>query len=320
MLIRSFFCCAILFHGWIDGYYAGNDSHPEPRLNFFSGVGTTGHRADELSLNIAALEIARDPKPFGFHIVAGAGDSLDVVHAAEPHPKRHPLRNVYQASVSYNAPVGRGLQFEAGIYPSHIGFEGFFTKDNWNYTRGWLGELSPYYQSGVKAAYAWSDNWSGQVHVLRGWQNIGAHAPAAIGTQIAYNGARTSASFNTYTDPHRKFGDLVATYKVTPKLSLGASIDRGRQVPANWLGLAGYARYAFSDRYAIAGRAERYRDPSALMSGTAQTLDEGTLTFEYRPGAHVITKLEGRRDHSTATVFANSKDQTLAIASAVVVF
>ncbi|HEY2093527.1 MAG TPA: porin [Thermoanaerobaculia bacterium] len=322
----------IAIHGWLDGYYAWNDQHPQPQLNFFSGTGTTAHRADQLALNIAALEIVRDPKPLGFHLTLVAGDASDVVHAGEPHPHRHPIRNFYQASVTYTAPVGRGLALEAGVYPSHIGFEGFFTKDNWNYTRGWLGELSPYYQTGIKASYAWSDRWSGQFHVLRGWQLIGDNNSApAFGTQIAFNGSRLSASFNTFAGaelPHdnthlRKFGDLVAMWKATPALTIGASLDRGRQeygdrAGANWLGLAAYGRYAFNARQAVALRAERFRDPDAGISGFAQTLSEATLTYELRPTPHLIVKVEGRRDRSTAGVFDGSTTETLAIASAVI--
>jgi len=324
----------ITIHGWLDGYYAWNDQHPEPHLNFFSGTGTSAHRADQLALNIAALEIVRDPKPLGFHLTLVAGDSSDVVHAGEPHPHRHPIRNLYQASVTYNAPVGRGLAIEAGVYPSHIGFEGFFTKDNWNYTRGWLGELSPYYQTGVKASYAWTDHWSAQLHVLRGWQLIGDNNSApAFGTQIAYGGPRLSASFNTFVGPElpndnrhlRKFGDVVATWKATPKLSLGASLDRGRQeyggdVAANWFGVATYGRYALNDRHAIAMRAEGFRDPDAGISGFAQTLAETTLTYELRPTPHLILKAEARRDRSTAAVFNGSRNLRLALASAVITY
>ena len=299
---------AVVLSGWIDGYYAWNANHPEPHINWFEGVGTAAHRADQPALNVAAIEARLDPKPLGFHVIAGAGDALDVVHAAEPHPKRRPLRNVYQASLSAKA---RGVVLEAGIYPSHIGFEGFFTKDNWNYTRGWLGEFSPYYQAGVKASYAWTERWSAQVHVLRGWQNIGAHVPAAIGTQIAFNGARTSASINTFGDPHRKFVDLVATYKLTPRFSVGATADRGHDRPENWTGVGAYARYALNDRIAFAGRAEDYRDPHGMMSGTPQTLQSATLTFEYDPAKHVTVKVEGRLDRSTAPVFADRRKQEL---------
>src|SRR5258707_7548524 len=47
----------VAVHGWLDGYYAWNSDHPEPKLNFFSGTGTTGHRADQLALNVAALDV-----------------------------------------------------------------------------------------------------------------------------------------------------------------------------------------------------------------------------------------------------------------------
>ena len=324
----------IAVHGWIDGYYAWNDQRPDPRLNFFSGVGTTAHRAGQLELNVAGLEFAGAPKRFAYRVVLVDGDAADLVHAGELHPRRRSIRNVYQASLSYTAPLGRGLSIEAGVYPSHIGFESFFSKDNWNYTRGWLGELSPYYQSGIKVSYAWSDRWSGQVHVLRGWQLVGDNNSApAVGTQIAYNGARLSTSFNTFVGAElpndnahlRKFGDFVATWKATPRLTAGTQIDRGRQLygessAANWVGIGGYGRWAFDDRHALAVRGERFRDGDAGISGFPQTLTESTLTYELRPGRHLIVKAEGRRDHSTLPVFHGSRNQTLVIASVVAAF
>lgn len=322
----------VVIHGWVDGYYAWNSDHPEPKLNFFSGTGTTAHHADQLALNVAALDISRDAKPFGFHLTLVGGDSADVVHAGEPHPHRHPIRNVYQASISYNASLGKGLLLEAGVYPSHIGFEGFFTKDNWNYTRNWLGELSPYYQTGIKGSYAWNEHWSGRVDVLRGWQLIGDNNSApSFGTQIAFSGTRLSASLNTFAGPElandnshlRTLADIVATYKMTSRLTLGASLDRGRQdyasdPAATWLGVAAYGRYSLNDRTAFAARLDRFRDPHAGISGFAQTLTGATLTYEVHRYPHLILKFEGRRDHSTAPVFSGSQNQTLAIAGGVV--
>lgn len=319
----------LTLHGWVDGYYAWNADHPQPRLNFFTGIGTTAHHADQFALNVAALEIARDPKPVGFHLIVVGGDSADVVHAGEPHPHRHPIRNLFQATVTYNAPVGRGLALEAGVYPSHIGYEGFFTKDNWNYTRSTLGELAPYYQTGIKASYAWSDRWSGQLHVIRGWQLIGDNnAAPSLGTQLAYNDARLSAAVNTWIGPElphdrthlRELLDLVGTYKLTPKLSIGSSIDAGRQQSSHWGGIAAYGRYALDDRNAFALRAERMRDPDGTISGFAQTVSEATVTYEYRPSPHFIFKFEGRRDHSSDAVFRGSRSQRLAIGSIVAAF
>lgn len=302
----------IAIHGWLDGYYAWNDRHPQ--FNFIPGTGTTAHRADEPALNVAALDIARDPKPVGFHVTLATGDSADIVHGSEAHKT---FRYIYQASASYAV---HGTTFEAGVYPSHIGFEGFFSKDNWNYTRGWLGEFSPYYQSGIKASRPFGKHWSAQVHLLRGWQNVTSHAPRAIGTQVAYDDGRTSATLNTYADPHRKFGDFIATYKITDKLTVATSIDRGRERPANWLGVAVWSRYALDARNAVAFRAERFRDPNAGISGFAQTINDATLTYETRPSPHLILKFEGRRDRSTAALFNDSRTERLAIASAVITY
>src|SRR5206468_2855977 len=115
----------------------------------------------------------------------------------------------------------------------------------------------------------------------------------------------------------RRFGDVVAMYKATPKLSVGTSIDRGHDRGAEWSGVAGYGRYAFDDAHVVAVRADHFRDPDAGISGFAQTLSSAMLTYEQHPSAHVILKFEARRDHSIAHVFNGSRNQTLAIASAV---
>ena len=277
---------AWILTGWLDGYYQTNDG---------------------ITLDTAAVDIRRDAKPLGFHLILAGGEAPDAVHSAEPDRW---TRHIYQASVTYDAKI---VQLEAGVYPSHIGFEGFFTKDNWNYTRGILAELSPYYQTGVKVSRTLNAHWSAQLHLLRGWQNISdSHAPNALGTQIAYSDAKWSASFNAYLNDHRKFGDLVATYKATPKLTLGTSVDRGRDLPANWLGAGVWARFAIDDRNALAFRAERFRDPDDGISGQRGTLREATVTYELRPRKHTILKLEGRRDAPA--------NKTVAIASAVITF
>jgi hypothetical protein len=319
---------AVNIRGFVDGYYAWNSNDPQSHESFVPGTGTTAKRADEFNLNLAAVEIIRNPAPVGIHLSLVAGSGADVVHASETQGFRH----IYQASVIYK-PTDK-LTLEGGIFPSHIGFEGFFSKDNWSYTRGWLGEFSPYYQTGVHAAYQFSKEWSGEFHILNGWQIINDNNDAkAIGGKIAYTTDRLSASFNTFDGPElpsddhhwRHFGDLIALYKVTPKLSVGGSLDRGHQelpggAAANWLGIGGFGRYAFDDRHALAVRAERFRDPDNGVSGTAQTLNEATLTYELRPATNLILKLEARRDRSTANVFDRSKTQMLVVGGAVVTF
>ncbi|HET8775589.1 MAG TPA: porin [Thermoanaerobaculia bacterium] len=309
----------VSFSGFVDLAAVYNANRPESHDNFIPGTGTSGKRANELMLNLAQVQWSRPATaadPAGFTLALVAGEGADVVHAAESAGLRH----VYQASVAYR--LRNGVLLEAGVYPSHIGMEGLYSKDNWSYTRSWLGELSPYYQTGVKASYALDERWSAQLHVLNGWQNVHDNDDGkAVGTQLAYASGPVTASFNTFVDASRRFGDVVVLVRVHPRLQLGASVDVAVEDDARWHGAGGYARYAFGERHAVALRAEEFRDPDAGISGTAQTLREATLTYELRPREHLIFKLETRWDRSTARVFADDeRTQFLAIAGAVVTF
>lgn len=309
--------------GFVDGVFSYNFNRPADHANFFAGVGTSAKREDELAINLAQVDLVRAPRPLGFKLSLGFGNAAEVVHAAEVRGiATHPdvWRNVVQASFQYQAT--RGLLLEAGVFPSHIGMEAFQTKDNWNYTRSWLGELSPYYQTGVKLAFPLGRKWSGQVHLLNGWQVIADNNRGkSVGAQLAYASDKLSLALNGIAgaeladndDDVRILGDLVATFKVTPALSLGVSVDRAREgrggaPAATWNGVGVYARLAPpSSRRAVALRAESYADEAGAISGVAQTLREVTLTFEHRPAERLILKLEGRYDRSTAAVFARDE-------------
>lgn len=310
------------FSGFIDGAYVWNGNRPSSHENFVPGTGTSGKRANELALNLAQVQWTRAvsaEQPIGFTLALVAGDGTEIVHAGEPNGGDE-FRHIYQASVAYR--LQNGVVLEGGVYPSHIGMEGFYSKDNWNYTRSWLGEFSPYYQTGVKASYAFNAKWSAQLHLLNGWQIIHDNNDGkALGTQVAYANGPLTASFNTYIDADRTFGDVVVLYRLSPRLQLGASIDAGSQEHADWRGAGTYARFAIDERHAVAARIEEFRDPDNGITGASQTLREATLTYELRPHDQLILKFETRYDRSTAPVFADDeRNQLLAIASAVVTF
>ena len=328
----------ISFSGFIDLNFAWNDNRPGNHQNFFPGAGTSAKRANEFAINLAQVQWIRPvsaEQPVGFTLALNAGEGTDVVHGGEPEGAGK-FRHVYHASVAYR--LKNGLVLEGGIYPSHIGIEGFYSKDNWNYTRGIMGEASPYYQAGIKASYAFNEHWSGRVDLLNGWQLINDNNDGkAIGTQIAYSGPALTASLNTFVGPElagdddslRTFVDVVVLYKATPKLQLGGTVDFGSQeIPnaddANWNGVGFAARYALNDRHAIAFRAERFHDPDNGITGSAQTVREGTLTYETRPRENLILKLETRYDKSNADVFFENDTTTdrqfLALAGVVVTF
>lgn len=333
----------VRFHGAADVYAAHNFNQPADHANFVSGTGTTAKRSDEIGLNLVSLEALADPAPVGFHVWLVAGTGAEVVHLAEPAGDSigpQVWKHVQQASLSATIPIGRGLLVEGGISPSHIGFESLGSQSCWNYTRSWLGEFSPYYQTGVKAAYAFTDHVSAQVHLLNGWQTIGENNHSlAAGTQLALTWERFSVAFNTFAGPEGApgddahwhfFGDVVATATITGWLSAGLAADLGlQQLPgrseAIWHGVTGYLRFAIHPRLAVALRGEYFMDPAAVISGAGQTLAEGTATVELKPWDHLTLKLEGRYDSSTAPVFTDAtggkvRTQALVVLGAVASF
>ena len=231
----------IQLHGAIDLYVDGNFNAPPDRANFLPGTGTTAKLANQFSLNLASIELVKAPEPVGFHLWLVAGTGTDVEHEGEfvgPNTGSQVWRYVQQASISARIPWGRGLEIEGGIYPSHIGFEGFASQTDWNYTRAWLGEYSPYYQTGIKATYAFDDSWSAQIQVLNGWQRIGDNNNGkSFGTQVVWKAGPSTLAFNTFLGPEltdddsnwRYFVDFVWTLQLTLQDQIALCLDWGLQ-------------------------------------------------------------------------------------------
>lgn len=337
----------VQLHGFVDVYASWNPNRPSDNNNFEPGTGTTGVKANEFALNLAALDVSLDPKPVGFHVVAVAGTGTDVVHAAEVHPNN--VRYLYQASASYTLNVGRGVLLEAGIQPSHIGYEGFFSKDNWNGTRGWMGEFSPYYQTGLKVATSFDDHWSGQLWLLNGWQVVeDNNSGKAFGMQAAYAKDALGFILNTFFGPElpdddahwRSFVDFIGTWQVSEKVKAAASVDLGRQTrpqaaAASWQGASLWLRTLLSNppspspsspSSALALRIECFHDPDGAITSLPQNLFSSTLTFEFRPHPQLIVKLDARYDRSSADAFGGpdgpltKRDEFLLVLGAVAMF
>ena len=60
---------------------------------------------------------------------------------------------IYEANVGFRLSKKQNIWIDAGIMPSHIGFESAISADCWTLTRNILAENSPYYESGVKLGY-----------------------------------------------------------------------------------------------------------------------------------------------------------------------
>src|SRR5262245_5911486 len=103
--------------------------------------------------------------------------------------------------------------------------------------------------------------------------------------------------------------DAYATFNVTDKLTFALEGDYvinrvfRNSPPRRVTGGVAYARYQFTQHFAMAGRFEYLSDPAGLFSGLTQALKEHTLTAEYKFGEGFLLRGEYRRDYSNLPFF-----------------
>jgi hypothetical protein len=111
--------------------------------------------------------------------------------------------------------------------------------------------------------------------------------------------------------------DTYATWNVTDKLILAAEADyvvnrvQDFSAPLHISGGVAYARYQFTPKFALAGRAEYLSDRGGLFSGVTQALKETTLTSEFKLADGFLLRAEWRRDFSNQPFFLTETEGVL---------
>ncbi len=314
--------------GFIDGYYGYNFNKPAGRVNVLRNFDT---RSNQFALNLAELVIEKKPDPLnsrvGFRLDLDYGPATDLVHATEPGGK-DVYKVIQQAYGSYLAPIGSGLQIDFGKFVTVHGAEVIETKDNWNYSRGLLFAWAiPYYHFGVRAKYALNSKVSLTGLVVNGWNNVEENnGGKTFGITLGLTPTpKLSIVQNYMTGPehpndnkhYRHLSDTTVTYSFNKRWAAMGNYDYGVDRltaggKVHWQGVAGYLRYAPTERLAFTPRYEWFDDHDGFSTGTAQRVKEFTMTGEYKVKPSLITRLEYRRDWSDQPFFPKSDPTVLA--------
>jgi hypothetical protein len=117
-------------------------------------------------------------------------------------------------------------------------------------------------------------------------------------------------SQNNNVGNKRVVGDFIATYKPLDALTLQLNYDYGHEDNAgidggnaSWMGLAGIASYAFTDRFTGSARLEFFNDTDGARTGIKQTVYEWTATAKYLVTQHLYALAEFRQDLSNHDAF-----------------
>ncbi len=307
--------------GFVDMYYDYNSNQPASRTNSFRSFDGA---SNQFALNLVELVVDKTPEitnsRTGYHVALGFGQAMNAVNGTDPGGLGFD-QYLKEAYFSYLAPVGKGLQIDAGKFVTPHGAEVIETKDDLNYSRGLLFSYAiPYYHYGLRAKYAFSDKYSVSGYLVNGWNNVlDNNTGKTYGIGFGWNPTKKiSFTQNFMAGPEqsnnnsnwRQLWDTVITYSPTSKLSFTLNTDYGRGDhmkgvvdPVFWTGAAGYLKYAFNEKYAVVTRYEYYDDANGFTTGTAQHFNGFTATFQRLTAGHILSRLEFRRDMSNEPTF-----------------
>lgn len=242
--------------------------------------------------------------------------------------------DVQQAYVSYNAPIGSGLQLDLGKFITHIGAEVIEGYDgfNSNFSRSFLFGLAiPFTHTGLRAGYTINDMISVMGMVANGGDNtVDSNDGKTLGAQIAITptdsvslllnwagGQETALSNNT-----THYFDVVLDVALTNSTSAQLNFDYGITAngaaaggDAEWWGVAGIVRHDYNKWFSINLRGEFFNDLDGARSffagnivaagttpaGQGQELWEITVTPEVRVNQNMVVRMEYRHDESSRT-------------------
>jgi hypothetical protein len=178
------------YGGFVDVGYLRDFNHPSNHV--FRSRGTAWH-VDEWDLNMGGAYVkkkALEHSRWGAELLVQGGKDAEVFGFSATAPNiagADSLRYLGLANVSYLAPIGKGLTLQGGIFSSLIGYDSLYAKDNFNYTRPWGADFTPYLMTGVNASYPFTDKLTGTFLLLNGyWHLANANSVPSSGGQLAY--------------------------------------------------------------------------------------------------------------------------------------
>ncbi len=325
---------SVKLDGYVEASYSRNFNEPSNGITNYRGF---DNRHDTFSLSNAVLGATLDYESLSARVALQVGETPSTYYLGEPSlagsgatPKSDAevWKYIQQAYAGWKAPVGRGLLIQAGIFLSPIGMEGIAVKDNWNWSRSNLFFGLPFYHTGLKVSYDFTDRLSGMLLVSNGWNNvtdsndwksISAQAiykvPDRLTVSALYFGGPERPKGSPEGQPWRHLFDLWAQLDATPELSFAAHGDVGFERNdfglSYWGTAALYARVRPVKWLYVAARGDSFWEHAAENAlGTAGRLfwpadnvTSGTATIDVRPHSNVSFRLEYRHDQATGPMF-----------------
>lgn len=315
--------------GYGELYYSYDFSNPanHEKPNFIYNH----KRHNELSINLIYVKAAYQKQHIRSNLAAMVGDYATYNLAAEPTWAKF----IYEANIGVKLSKKHAIWLDAGILPSHIGFESAVSADCWTLTRSILAENSPYFETGIKLSYTnKAETFNAAFLVLNGWQRIRkltASQQPAIGLQLNYKLNNTlTANYSNFigTDKPdslnslRTFHNFFLQYEPTPRFAAIFGFDVGTDKYnatdyGSWLSPIFVLRYTLNSKTKIALRAEYYGDKSQIIipTNTANGFQVAGLSsnLDYQLNQKMQVRIEAKMYEATDPVFQEQQAKNYAL-------
>ena len=326
---------SLVLTGYVETFWQWNFNEPSNFITNFRGF---DNRHNIFSVDNVVLDAAGKFDRVSARLALQVGNTPESYYAAEPvwhaangaGPSGPDVwKFIQQANVGYNAPIGRGLQLDAGIFLSPIGPEALAVKDNFNWSRSNLFFGLPFYHTGVRATYPLTDRWSVSAMLCDGWNSVVDNniqlsvegmvtyaVPDKVTMNVLYFGGVERPQNAPEGTPWRSLFDANLTWSPTTWFTTIMHGDGGFE-PNNF-GTSGWTAGAVSFRFQplswlyLSARGDAFYEwiasnalgtAAPLFWGGSHWVSSQTATIDVRPNANMSVRLEYRHDQSEQPIY-----------------
>ena len=312
---------AFTFQGYGEIYYSSDSSNHanNEKSNFLYNH----KRNNEININLAYAKTSFNQNNIRANAAFMLGNYSQYNLSAEPNWAQY----IFEANVGFKISKKQNIWLDAGIMPSHIGFESAISADCWTLSRSILAENSPYYETGIKLSYTnKSEKFNASLIVLNGWQKIKTpdyFKQPSFGLQINYKpNSKLILNYSNFIgndrpdgiNSWRLFHNLYAIYEPSNTFGIIAGFDIGTDkldltTNGTWYSPVLIVKQSVTDKTKIAVRGEYYSDPKQIIvsTGTANGFQTYGLSsnIDYDLNSKIKFRIEGKMYHSKDKIFAN---------------
>jgi Putative beta-barrel porin-2, OmpL-like. bbp2 len=239
---------------------------------------------------------------------------------------------LYTGYVSYLAPLGDGVEVNAGRLATPLGAEVIQTNQNFNITQGLVFGLQPVNHVGIQAATPLTDNLGltvGFVNDVYTSNNFDLENNKAFYGQLSLSGDMYGLNVGAIVGQDSTLGcpdadddcytsvfDIVMSMDPTDDLSLWLNFDwvrtfGDRTADGDAYAFSAAGRYAITDKTGFASRVEYVRATQSYTGGSLSKIMSLTGTVDHALTDDLKVRFEARWDHildNETIAFANGEN------------